>query len=348
MRTIKVNASKEYDVLVGAGLLDSAGERISAVAGGDLAVVVTDDIVAGLYLDRLTDSLSDAGYRTCVFELENGESSKNTQNYIKLLNFLSEHGATRSDIVIALGGGVVGDLAGFAAATYMRGVPYVQIPTTLLAAVDSSVGGKTAIDLTAGKNLAGAFYQPEIVICDHDLLKTLPERIFADGMAEVIKYGVIADPELFRMTDLEEIIARCVTIKRDVVCEDEFETGARKILNFGHTVGHAVEKLSGYAISHGEAVAIGMTVETRAAVSEGFCGEACLDKLIKALIQSKLPFESPYSAGELFRAAGSDKKRRGDMITLIFPQEIGKCVLHDVEVNELERIIARGMAVEDS
>ncbi|MCL2402116.1 MAG: 3-dehydroquinate synthase [Oscillospiraceae bacterium] len=342
MRTIRVNASKAYDVLVGAGLLDRAGGLIKAAAGGDLAVVVTDDIVAGLYLDRLINALTDAGYKTCVFEVENGESSKNTQNYIKLLNFLAEHGVTRSDIVVALGGGVVGDLAGFAAATYMRGVPYVQIPTTLLAAVDSSVGGKTAIDLPVGKNLAGAFYQPEIVICDHDLLQTLSERVFADGMAEVIKYGMIADPELFRMTDLEEIITRCVTIKRDVVCEDEFETGVRKLLNFGHTVGHAVEKLSNYAISHGEAVAIGMAVETRAAVSEGFCDETCLNELIETLKRNQLSFESPYGTEELFIAAGSDKKRNGDTITLIFPQEIGKCVLRDVKVSDLKRLIACG------
>ncbi|MCL2408774.1 MAG: 3-dehydroquinate synthase [Oscillospiraceae bacterium] len=342
MRTIRVNASKEYDVIVSAGLLDSAGERIRAAADGDLAVIVTDNIIAGLYLSRLAVSLEDAGYRTCVFEIENGEASKNTQNYIRLLNFLAESGVTRSDIVVALGGGVVGDLAGFAAATYMRGVPYVQIPTTLLAAVDSSVGGKTAVDLPAGKNLAGAFYQPEIVICDHVLLGTLPERVFADGMAEVIKYGMIADPELFRMTDLEEIITRCITIKRDVVCEDEFETGVRKLLNFGHTVGHAVEKLSNYAISHGEAVAIGMVVETRAAVSDGWCGNECFDELIETLKRHNLPFESPYGTEALFAAMDSDKKRRGDTITLIFPQEVGKCLLCDVKVNELKRLIARG------
>jgi len=348
MRTVNVKASTQYDVLIGAGLLRDAGWWIKSAAGGDLAVVVTDDIVAKLYLSRTVASLTGAGYKTVVFEIPNGEASKTAQNYIKLLDFMAEAGVTRSDVVVALGGGVVGDLAGFAAATYMRGIPYAQIPTTLLAAVDSSVGGKTAIDLDAGKNLAGAFYQPKIVICDYDLFKTLPERVFADGCAEVAKYAMIADGDLFNMLgepqlDLEEIITRCVTIKRDVVCEDEFDTGARNLLNFGHTVGHAVEKLSDFAISHGEAVAIGMVVETRAAVFAGLCGSERLETLLQTLKKCGLPTKSPYGAAELADAALSDKKRRGGVITLIFPSGETGCVLTQTKVEELERIFAAGL-----
>ena len=346
MRTITVNASKQYNVLVDKGLLDRAGEYLPG--GGGLAAIVTDDIVSPLYSERLIRSLLSAGYKTAVFTLPNGESSKNTQSYVNLLNFLAQSDVTRSDVVVALGGGVVGDLAGFAAATYMRGISYVQMPTTLLSAVDSSVGGKTGIDLPAGKNLAGAFYQPECVLCDYKLLETLPKRVFADGLAEVIKHGMIADSELLDMlqpvSDLEEIITRSVTIKRDVVFKDEFETGVRKLLNFGHTAGHAVEKLSDYAVSHGEAVAIGMAVETLAAVHMGICDEACYHRLIGVLKSFGLPTQSPYSAQELSRAALTDKKRSGDKITLAFPETVGKCVLRDVEVGELERIFALGIA----
>ena len=350
MRKINVPISKKYDVVIADKLLDRAGEYIKSAVGGSLAVVVTDDIVGAFYLKRLAASLTDVGYKTAVFAIPNGEASKNTHNYIRLMNFLAECGVSRSDIVVALGGGVVGDLAGFAAATYMRGVPYVQIPTTLLAAVDSSVGGKTAVDLDAGKNLIGAIYQPGLVLCDYSLLKTLPKHVFADGCAEVIKHGMIADVELFNMlsggatSDIEEIIARCVTIKRDVVCEDEFETGVRKLLNFGHTVGHAVEVLSGYTISHGHAVAIGMAIETRIAVIEGWCVAECYDKLVELLKAFDLPLTSPYGAAEIAAAALSDKKRMGDTITLIIPERIGKCVLKDVAVTELERMIARGIA----
>jgi len=349
MRTVKVKASSEYDVLIGEGLLDRAGEHIVDVAGGDMAAVVTDDIVAGLYLDRLLATLRGAGYETAVFTVKNGEASKNVYTYVRLLDFLASSGLTRSDIVVALGGGVVGDLAGFAAATYMRGVQYVQIPTTILAAVDSSVGGKTGVDLEAGKNLAGSFYQPKLVICDHSLLEMLPPRIFTDGCGEVIKYGMIADKELFYILgnssrlDLGEIITRCVTIKRDIVCKDEYETGMRKLLNFGHTIGHAVERLSKYGISHGKAVAIGMAVETKTAARMGICGEECYQKLVNLLHKYGLPCSPGYSADELARAALSDKKRRGGKITLVFPQSIGKCTLRDIDIGDLKGIIELGL-----
>jgi len=348
MKTVKVSASKAYDVLIGPGLLDHAGEYIYNAAGGDAAAVVTDDVVAGLYSERVLTALHNAGYKTKIFTIPSGEASKNAHTYMDLLNFLADNRMTRADVIVALGGGVVGDLAGFAAATYMRGIQYVQIPTTMLAAVDSSVGGKTAIDLEAGKNLAGAFYQPHIVICDSQLIEKLPPYIFVDGCAEVIKYGMIADSELFSMLedyprlDLEDIITRCVGIKRDIVCEDEFETGIRKMLNFGHTVGHAVEKLSNFNVSHGRAVAIGMAVETLAAVKMRICGEDCYRGLVDLLHKFGLPYTTDHSAAELARIALSDKKRMGDKITLFLPKAIGKCISRDIKVGDLESVISLG------
>ena len=352
MRTVKVSASKEYKVLIGAGLLDRAGEYIYRAAGGGIAAVVTDDIVSGICLDRLLKTLRGAGYDTTVFTFRSGESSKNAQTYVGLLEHLAKNKVARSDVIVALGGGVVGDLAGFAAATYMRGISFVQIPTTLLAAVDSSVGGKTAIDLEAGKNLAGAFYQPDLVICDQSILGELPPSVYTDGCAEVIKYGMIADGELLDLLDggkpdLEEIVTRCVTIKRDIVCKDEFEAGERKLLNFGHTVGHAVEQLSNYYISHGKAVAIGMAVETYAAVKLRMCDEKCYNDLTDLLHKYGLPYRTRYSADELAGAALSDKKRRGNKLTMIMPRRIGKCMMTDVKVEDLKSIFELGLSNHD-
>ena len=350
MRTIRVGTTCEYDVFIGAGLLDRAGAYVANAAGGGFAAVVTDDVVASLYLERLLASLQSHGYGTAVFSVKGGEASKSGYTYIRLLEFLAWSGLTRTDVVVALGGGVVGDLAGFAAATYMRGVPYVHVPTTLLAAVDSSVGGKTAIDLEAGKNLAGAFHQPKAVICDHALLEMLPPRVFTDGCAEVVKLAVIADRELFSMLgaisslDLEELVARCVTIKSGIVSEDQYDMGKRKMLNFGHTVGHAIESLSNYGISHGRAVAIGMAVETLAAVNQGLCGGGCYRELVDLLHKLGLPYATRFGADQICREALKDKKRSGGMMTLVVPERIGACALREVEVGDLERIIGLGLS----
>jgi 3-dehydroquinate synthase len=231
----------------------------------------------------------------------------------------------------------------------LRGIPYVQVPTTLLAAVDSSVGGKTGIDLEAGKNLAGVFYQPSLVICDCTMLKKLPPRILSDGCAEVIKYGMIADHELFNLLDdglvsnLEEILARCVEIKRDIVREDEFEEGLRMLLNFGHTAGHAIESLSNYSISHGKAVAIGMAIETQMAVRSKMCDIGCYNDLVNMLHKYGLPYTTRFSADDLARAALADKKRRGDKLTLVAPEGIGRCTFCEVRVSELKRAFAAGI-----
>jgi len=247
-------------------------------------------------------------------------------------------------MIVALGGGVVGDLAGFAAATYLRGIRFVQIPTTLLAAVDSSVGGKTAIDLPGGKNLLGAFWQPSLVLCDTNTLNTLPEEIFRDGCAEVIKYGILYDRNLFDSLmqtglsfDRERVISRCVELKRNVVAEDEFDTGARMKLNLGHTIGHGVESCSNYSLSHGKSVAIGMAMVARA------CGCDDTQKILQILELFGLPTQAPYAPEDICRFTLSDKKRSGSTIRLILPRRIGLCEVVNLPVNQLRSFIEAGL-----
>ena len=249
MNTVTVRASRQYDILIGQGLLPTLGAEAKKLGKAQKICVVSESNVYPLYGAAVEESLKSAGFSVVSYVFPAGEESKNGQIFLDLLNFLAENQLTRSDMIVALGGGVVGDLAGFAAASYLRGIRFIQVPTTLLAAVDSSVGGKTAIDLPAGKNLAGAFCQPSLVLCDTDTLNSLPLDIFRDGCAEVIKYGVLYDPKLFAHLeekglafDREAVITRCVELKRDVVMEDEFDTGARMKLNLGHTVGHGLEQ----------------------------------------------------------------------------------------------------------
>ena len=352
MTTVSVRASRSYEVKVGRGLLDTLGAEAAALLKGRTAAIVSDSNVAPLYLDRTKASLEQAGFRVCSFVFPAGEGSKNGQTYLDLLEFLAEHQITRSDGLVALGGGVVGDLTGFAAATFLRGVDFIQIPTTLLAAVDASVGGKTAIDLKNGKNLAGAFYQPRLVLCDLDTLDTLPAETFADGCAEVIKYGMIGDPGLLDLLettefkkDPEEIVARCVARKRDLVEQDEFDTGARQLLNLGHTIGHGIEACSGYQLSHGKAVAIGMTLITRAAVSFGLCPAEALPRLQSLLKKYCLPDATEYGAQALYEKALSDKKRTGSTIRLVVPTAWGKSQLHQVAVPDLLQWIEKGLSL---
>lgn len=352
MTTVTVRASRPYEVTIGRGLLDTVGWQAAGQWKGRSAAVVSDSTVAPLYLNRVKDSLERAGFQVHSFVFPAGEDQKNGGTYLKLLEFLAARRLTRADGLIALGGGVVGDLAGFAAATFLRGIGFLQLPTTLLAAVDSSVGGKTAIDLTNGKNLAGAFYQPQAVLCDLDTLDTLPAEVFADGCAEVIKYGVIGDPALlarletvdFR-ADPEELVARCVAQKRDLVEQDEFDTGARQLLNLGHTLGHGVEACSGYTVSHGRAVAIGMTLVTRAAVAFGRCPAEVLPRLRRLLERYGLPDATAYSAQALYEKTLSDKKRSGDTISLVVPIAWGASQLVRIPVSELPAWIERGLGL---
>lgn len=345
MEIIKVPASKEYEVLIGNGILSTLGERCVNLLGKSKAVIVTDSNVAPLWLGKTKQSLEDAGIETFTYIFPAGEESKNKETLFELLEFMAENKLTRSDFAVALGGGVTGDMTGLAASLYLRGIPFVQVPTTLLAAVDSSVGGKTAVNLTAGKNLMGAFYQPSLVLCDTDTLGTLSAEIFADGMAEVIKYGVIFDKELFdtvkggNISDkLERIIARCVELKRDVVAKDEFDKGERQLLNFGHTMAHSIEKCSNFEISHGSAVAIGMVIAAKAGNALGWSDDDCTDEIINANKNNSLPCECSFSPDELAQAALSDKKRAGDSIAFVAPRKIGECYLKKVSVDVLYKI----------
>ncbi len=345
MKIINVNASKEYDVFIGEGLLSSLGERCVSLLGKGRAVIVTDSNVAPLWLDETKASFKKAGIDTLEFIFPAGEESKSKETLFELIEFMAENKLTRSDFAVALGGGVTGDMVGLASSLYLRGIEFVQVPTTLLAAVDSSVGGKTAVNLTAGKNLMGAFYQPALVLCDTRTLGTLPENIFADGMAEVIKYGVIFDKDLFDKvsggdvkSDIESIIARCVELKRDVVAKDEFDKGDRQLLNFGHTMAHSIEKLSNFEISHGSAVAIGMVIAAKASYALGWSEEDCTQAIIDANKNNNLPVECSFDPADLADIALSDKKRTGGTINFVVPEVMGKCVLKKVPVETLYKI----------
>lgn len=343
--TVRVDASRSYDILIGKGLLSDIGALSSSVVSPGRTVLVTDDTVNALYGDAAEASLTAAGFSVSRFVFPHGEESKTTETYVRLLNFCAEAGITRSDCLFALGGGVVGDMTGFAAATFLRGVRFIQIPTTLLAMVDSSVGGKTGVDLPAGKNLVGAFWQPSLVICDYKLLDTLTPEIFADGCAEVIKYAVINDRALFdRLKNpirpqLVAVIANCVRNKRDVVNADERDTGCRQLLNLGHTLGHAVEASSHFTISHGSAVAIGMNLVASAATGRGLLSESELHELRAMLASYGLPLVCSYTAAQLASVAVSDKKRAGGTITLVIPYGIGDTRLVKTPISELESFI---------
>lgn len=350
MTEIEVKASRSYRVLIGAGVLDRCGELSAPLVKGRRAVVCAGERVFALYGARVLASLRAAGFAagSCVYP--SGEGAKTPETLVSIINELAGAGLDRSDAVFALGGGVTGDMAGLAAALYQRGIACVVLPTTLLAAVDASVGGKTAVNLPAGKNQMGVFSQPRLVVCDTDCFATLPRKVYAEGWAEVVKTAFLrpgALQALLALPDaearIEEIAAECVRVKRDLVAEDEFDTGARRLLNFGHTVGHAIEACSGYTRYHGEAVAAGMAVVTRACAARGDCPEACLETLLALLRRFGLPERCPYGAEELLAAARADKKRAGESITLVLPESYGRCVLKETDFAELGTLLELGL-----
>ena len=349
--TLPARPSYGYDVLIAPALRHRAGELISHVHAPCRVLLLTDDTVAALYADEVLSSLRAAGFTPVTHVIPQGEASKSAASLMELLERMATEHLTRSDLLVALGGGVVGDLGGFASAVYQRGIDFVQIPTTLLAMVDASVGGKTAIDLAAGKNLCGAFHQPALVICDTECLNTLPPEIFADGMAEVIKYAFISDRVLFELLqgnateDMTEIIRLSVEDKRALVEADETDQGARQLLNLGHTVGHAIEACSEFAISHGSAVALGTVIITRAAEKMGICARGTLDALTALLDKYRLPTECPFTTEQLYAVALSDKKRAGGSITLVVPYGVADSRLVTVPMDALEGYIRAGLAV---
>ena len=342
MKTLTVSLpGRSYDILIERGLLGRAGEYCrKALPRADKLFVVTDSTVGPLYLKRLIPPLEAAGWETAICEIPAGEASKCAGELARLWECMMDFGLTRTDAVVALGGGVVGDLAGFAAATILRGVDFVQIPTTLLSQVDSSVGGKVAIDLDHGKNLAGAFWQPRLVLMDPDTLDTLPDATFADGMAEVIKYGCIFDRTFFDflaqrpdrarlMEEIEHILYTCCDLKRKVVEEDERDTGNRMLLNFGHTLGHAYELAGHYETwTHGQAVAAGMVRAAGLGERLGVTPAGTAETIARTLALLGLPVEIPCSLADYTAAIDLDKKGAGAEIAVILLEELGRAVPH--------------------
>ena len=337
---------RTYPIHIGSGMLDCLGAHVLESLGDISVAVVTDDNVAPLYLDRAVKSLEAAGLRVCTVTLPHGEATKCLDRLANLYTFLCESRITRRDAVIALGGGVIGDLTGLAAATFLRGVHFIQVPTTLLAQVDSSVGGKVAVDLPQGKNLVGAFYQPDFVLVDPDTLSTLTDDYWRDGLGEVVKYGCIGDAELFALLEdcapggreklmqhIDTILARCIQAKADVVAQDERDTGLRMTLNFGHTIAHAVETCQHYAgLRHGEAVALGMHVITRLTEGKGLTAPGTAERLDALLRQLDMPMQLPDLDEEaVISAMFMDKKFSGKVLRAIVLNQIGKCFIHPTD-----------------
>lgn len=377
MIKLTVNASKKYDVVMERGALAKAGQYICKAlassaadtaqadqfnASGRKVCIVTDANVDKLYGQPEHDlwkSLAAYGFDVYKFVFAGGEDHKNMATITEILEYLAEKSFTRSDLLLALGGGITGDITGFAAATFLRGIDFIQVPTSLLAVVDSSVGGKTGVNLSSGKNLAGAFHQPELVLFDPGVLDTLSDELKLDGMAEAIKAGIIADSEMLDLVQntapdnedellrnaklLTELASMAVKVKGAIVEEDERESGKRALLNLGHTAAHAIEKCSDYDISHGHAVAIGMVIISGAAAKRGWCEKTCHDEIVSILKKFSFPLSCPYSAKKLASAALHDKKRRGDEMTLVIPESIGNCVLKKIPAGELEEFFESGL-----
>ena len=345
---LTVNTSKPYQILIGRGCLDRAGEEAARIfPGGSKAVVVTDSNVGPLYAERVVSSLNSCGFRASAFSFPAGEENKNLPTVAKLYAAFAERELTRGDFAVALGGGVTGDLAGFAAATYLRGIRFLQIPTSLLAQIDSSVGGKTGADLPQGKNLIGAFHQPSLVLIDPDTLFTLPDRFFSDGLGEAVKYGCILDRGLFARIaegdvkkNIEPMIARCVNLKRELVERDECDNGDRMLLNFGHTFGHALEKLHGYkGLTHGEAVGIGMVMMSRCGEAAGLTEPGTAERIACVLQKYGLPVSDGAGIRDVARAAHMDKKSIGGEIRLVLLRKIGEGFLYTIPQKNLEQFM---------
>lgn len=366
MIRITVSASKKYDVLMEKGILKYAGAHIRNALGisesaprgdhGKKICIVTDAVVNPLYAgaeQALQMSLKSAGFDVYKYVFTGGENSKNMRTVEEILDYLTKKNFSRSDVLLALGGGITGDITGFAAAVYLRGIDYIQVPTTLLAIVDSSVGGKTGVNLKAGKNLAGAFWQPRLVLFDPDVLSTLPYDIMLDGIAEAVKAGMIADKLILESVKfkrslndpefLMNLAFLAIEVKKRLVEEDERDTGSRQLLNFGHTIAHAIEKCSDYRIRHGQAVATGMAIVSIAADRLDWTVEKCSQDVIDILERFGFKLTCPFSAWELANAALQDKKIRGGEITLVVPVAVGRCRLKTIPVSKLEPFISYGI-----
>ena len=342
MDRINIQASSDYDVLIGAGLIDSCGTHIrERLFRAQKALIVTDTNVAPLYLARVKSSLESEGFSCYEYIFEAGEEKKNIESIAGMWAVMAKGEFTRTDLVVSLGGGVATDMGGFAAATFLRGISVVQIPTSLLAMADAAIGGKTGIDLPQGKNLAGSFHQPTMVIEDTDCLTTLPAETFTEGMAEVIKYAFIMDKPLYEelskiaaegramslqndIDSVTKILLSCVKDKAEVITEDEMDNGRRQILNYGHTIGHVIERNSNFTLAHGVCVAKGMGIIADACCKNGLSSKETADEIKGLITAYGLPCEDTITPEEAVSGAMNDKKKRGDNVSVVLVNEIGK------------------------
>ncbi len=350
MRKIHVATGRPYEIFIQRGIIDSCGKIIRSVSSkSEKVMIISDSNVFPLYGEKIKNTLESNGFSVYSRIFSAGEQSKNLDTVYEMYQSLVENSFTRKDLIVALGGGVTGDMAGFVSATYLRGIDFVQIPTSLLAQVDSSVGGKTGVDLPQGKNLVGAFWQPIAVLIDPDTLHTLTPHFFADGMGEVIKYGCIKSSSLFDTLEkenaediIEEIIEECVTVKRDVVQRDETEKGERALLNFGHTLGHAIEKEHNFTdISHGQAVAIGMVMMAKAGENNGITQKGTAERIACLCQKYHLPTTDNTPIENIVRSSFNDKKSTGSAVSLIVLDEIGKSRIYPVKKSEMLDFITK-------
>lgn len=347
VETIEVNTSRKYNVQLRQGLVSVLPQLVEPLCAGRKIGIITDDIVNSLYAAKVAETLDICGYTVSKYVIPHGEGSKNIATLSGILEYFATCHFTRKDIFISVGGGVVGDITGLAAALYMRGIQFIQVPTTLLSMVDASVGGKTAVDLQAGKNLIGAFWQPSMVVADTQIIANLPNDIFAEGMAEVIKSDLIVNAGIVKliqqgtvMEHIDQMVASCIKMKRDVVEQDEYETkGLRKVLNMGHTVAHAIEKLSNYTVSHGIAVATGLVWEAKIACCLGLCKETLVNEIKEAVDAYQLYYKVPFTVDAMVEAMKSDKKNEDRRIDFVFPITYGNWEERKLETNELKEII---------
>ena len=350
MDRITVKGSTSYDVIIEHGILGRVGKLLRDEIAGSKALVVTDSNVSALYLNTAAGSIEASGYDTSAIVLEPGDQTKSIDNYVKLLSVLAEKSFSGTDVIVALGGGMIGDLVGFVGSTYKRGMRVVQIPTSLLAAVDSSVGGKTAINLPSGKNQVGTFFNPSIVVCDPDTMSTLSDNALHEGYAEIIKYGILSGETILDSLrkarvdgDYADVIRRSVTIKRDVVQMDEKDRNLRQYLNLGHLIGHAIEASSGYTISHGQAVAEGLALEARCAALSGFIEMPSYLAITALLEEFDFDILNSYSWEDLQPYLISDKRIRDDAIDLILPYKVGQCYMRSLPLSQLNDYINKGL-----
>ena len=351
MRKITVSGNTPYEILIDADVLCQSGKYIREVSGAKKALIISDSNVYPLYGEKVKASLEQEGFEVGFFVFSAGEASKNLDTVSDMIKAMCENELSRNDIAVALGGGVTGDMAGFASAIYLRGLDFVQIPTTLLSQVDSSVGGKTGCDLSFGKNLIGAFHNPKLVLIDPKTIKTLPGRYKNDGIGEVIKYAFIKSEKLYNTLVscdnfddiLTDVIFDCVDIKRQVVENDFTEKGERMLLNFGHTLGHAIEKYENFSgLAHGEAVGVGMLYITRASEKTGDTEKGTAEKIEKLLNKFSLPTSFSGKVDELINIMLYDKKRRGDKLNLVLVTKVGQSLVKAVPTRELTGFFAEG------